>query len=195
MFVKLSGRRCLVVGAGSIGEAKIESLLRSGADVTVVSPQVSSRVAEWISEQAVCWHDRPFRPEDLEGMFLVVAATSRPEVNKLVYREATQRHVLCNAVDDPEHCDFFYPAVVRRGALQIAISTAGHSPALAQRLRCELEQQFSASYGSWLEELAQARQTLLACTMDAAELRLRLHDLASRQSFVRFQQRSMRGPE
>ena len=178
MFLKLSGRRCLVVGAGSVGEGKIESLLHAGADESVVAPTVSERVAEWISKNAVRWRERPFRPEHLEGMFLVIAASSCRKVNKLVYREATRRGILCNTVDDPEYCDFFYPAVVRRGALQIAISTAGHSPALAQRLRCELEQQFSASYASWLEELAQVRQALLACAMDAAERRMRLHELA-----------------
>lgn len=192
MFVKLAGRRCLVVGAGAVGEAKIESLLRTGAEVSVVAPRVTTRVAEWASAGAIRWYDRPFRQNDLDGIFLVIAATSCPEVNECVYREATQRGVLCNAADEPEHCDFFYPAVVRSGALQIAISTGGHSPALAQRLRRELEQHFSAAYAAWLEELAHARHCLLACDMDAAERRVRLHDLASRESFNRFQQRNLR---
>ena len=113
----------------------------------------------------VHWEGRvarlPFRPAELESVFLVVAATSDPQVNDLVFREAQSRGILCNVVDDPERCDFYYPAVLRRGQLQIAISTGGSSPALAQRLRHELEQQFAPGYGEWLEELGEARCRLL----------------------------------
>ena len=153
MFLKLAGRRCLVVGGGSVAEGKIASLLGSGAKVIVVAPDVTEKVSGWASIGEVEWLARSFCPAELEGVFLVVAATSDPEVNDLVFREAQSRGILCNVVDDPERCDFYYPAVLRRGQLQIAVSTGGSSPALAQRLRFELEQQFAPGYGEWLEEL------------------------------------------
>jgi precorrin-2 dehydrogenase len=146
MFLKLEGRRCLVVGAGRVGESKIESLQGTGAELSVVSPRAPGRVTEWAAAGKLCWYPRRFRPKDLDQKFLVVSATSNLAVNELVFSDAKRRGVLCNAVDDPDRCDFFYPAVVRRGPLQIAISTSGQSPALAQRLRHDLEQQFGPAY-------------------------------------------------
>jgi precorrin-2 dehydrogenase/sirohydrochlorin ferrochelatase len=133
----------------------------------------------------VLWEPREFRSTDLEGVFLVIAATASPEVNAAVFREAQARNVLCNAVDDPQHCDFYYPAVVQRGDLQVAISTAGHSPALAQRLRRELEEQFSPEYGEWVQQLGAIRQQLFASNMDPTERRRLLHELASQEAFER----------
>ncbi len=122
---------------------------------------------------------------DLDGVFLVIAATSSREVNGTIFREAQQRNILCNVVDDPEYCDFYYPAVVRRGDLQLAISTNGHSPALAQRIRRELEIQFGPEYGEWLEELGKIRQQLFARGMNPDDRRRLLHELASREAFER----------
>ena len=187
IFLKLAGRRTLVVGGGTIGEGKIASLLEAGAETVVVAPKVTEKVGEWASTAKIAWLARDFSPADLDGAFLVVAATSRTEVNDLVFREARQRGILCNVVDDPERCDFYYPAVVRRGRLQIAISTEGASPALAQRLRQELEHQFSTCYGAWLEELAETRRRLMS-TLDVSERRRWLHDLASREAFESFVQ-------
>jgi len=129
---------------------------------------------------SIRWQAKPFAASDLEGMLLVIAATSLPAVNATVFQEARKRNILCNAVDDPENCDFYYPAVVRRGDLQIAISTAGHSPALAQRLRQELEAQFPPEYGEWVENLGQARKELFSRDLEAEARRRLLHDLASR---------------
>src|SRR5438477_5419726 len=137
MFLKLEGRSCLVVGAGTVAEGKINSLLLSGAVVRVVAPRANAAVQEWARTSAIRWEEREFSPLDLDDVFLVVVATSSKDVNESVFREAKSRNVLCNVVDDPEHCDFYYPAVVRRGQLQIAISTAGESPTLAQKLRRE----------------------------------------------------------
>jgi precorrin-2 dehydrogenase/sirohydrochlorin ferrochelatase len=183
MFVKLDGRSCLVVGAGNIGQSKIRSLIAAGAKVHVVAPQASAAVVEWARAGVVTWDARSFEVSDLEGTFLVVAATSSVTVNEIIFHEAQRRGVLCNVVDDPEHCDFYYPAVVRRGNLQLAISTAGHSPALAQRLRRELERQFGPEYAGWLEDLGKARQQLFSTRMEPNERRRRLHQLASRQAF------------
>lgn len=180
LFVKLDGRPCLVVGAGPVGEAKIASLLRAGANVRVVAPRATHTVRAWARAGRIFWEARGFDPADLEGAFLVVAATSSVDLHERVFREAKRRGVLCNVVDDPERCDFYYPAVVQRGALQIAISTGGLSPALAQRLRRELEQQFGPEYEAWVEQLGQARQELFTRVMDPERRRRLLHRLASR---------------
>jgi len=181
MFLKLEGRSCLVVGAGAVGEPKIESLLVSGASVRVIAPRVSAPVAEWARKGAIAWDAREFNTTDLDGVFLVIAATSSRQVNGAIFREAQQRNILCNVVDDPEYCDFYYPAVVRRGDLQLAISTNGHSPALAQRIRRDLEIQFGPEYGEWLEELGKIRRQLFASGMNPDERRRLLHELASRE--------------
>jgi len=140
IFLKLAGKRCVVVGAGNIAESKIESLLAAEARVTVVAPEASARVQEWAASGELTWEAREYRQGDLVGAFLVVAGTATPAVNRAVFAEAAARDILCNAVDDPPFCDFYFPSVVRRGELQIAISTAGESPALAQRLRKELKE-------------------------------------------------------
>jgi precorrin-2 dehydrogenase len=189
MALKLAGRRCLVVGGGTVAEGKIASLLDSGAKVIVVAPDVTEKVSRWASIGEVEWLARCFSPAELEGVFLVVAATFHPEVNDLVFREAQSRGILCNVVDDPERCDFYYPAVLRRGQLQIAVSTGGSSPALAQRLRRELEQQFAPGYGEWLEELGEERRHLLRMPLEESHRRRWLHRMASRESFVSFLRR------
>ncbi len=185
MFMKLEGRPCLVVGAGTIGEPKIGSLLVSGASVRVVAFTATPAVAEWAKTGAITWEARAFTGADLDGVFLVIAATNSRDVNATIFREAGRRNILCNVVDDPEYCDFYYPAVVRRGDLQLAISTNGHSPALAQRIRRELEVQFGPEYGEWLEQLGTIRQQLFASPMDPEERRHLLHELASREAFER----------
>jgi precorrin-2 dehydrogenase/sirohydrochlorin ferrochelatase len=187
MFVKLEGHSCLVVGAGAVGEPKIESLIQAGASVHVVAPLANAAVAEWAVGGEITWEAREFTPSDLDNVFLVIAATSAREVNEFIFREARRRNILCNVVDDPEHCDFYYPAVVRRGDLQLAISTNGHSPALAQRIRRELEAQFGPEYGEWLKQLGRIRQELFASPMNPEDRRRLLHQLASREAFEQMQ--------
>jgi precorrin-2 dehydrogenase/sirohydrochlorin ferrochelatase len=184
MFVRLQGRPCLVVGAGNVAESKISGLLEAGASVAVVAPQANATVVEWARAGRIGWEQRGFASTDLDGVVLVVAATSSSALNDTIFHEARKRKVLCNAVDDPEHCDFYYPAVVRRGALQLAISTAGLSPALAQRLRRELEEQFGPEYATWLQKLGQAREELFARDLDPEQRRHLLHELASREAFA-----------
>lgn len=183
MFLKLEGRSCLVVGAGKIGESKIRSLLVARAKVRVIAPWATPAVAGWARAGLLAWDARAFHTEDLDATFLVVAATSSVEINDSVYREAQSRQILCNVVDDPERCDFYYPAVVRRGALQIAISTAGKSPALAQRLRREFEAQLAPVYAGWIEELGKVRKQLFGRPLNPERRRNLLHQLASRESF------------
>src|SRR3989441_13017505 len=186
MFLKLEGRSCLVVGAGTVAEGKISSLLLAGAAVCAVAPQANAAVLEWARTGVIRWEAREFSPLDLDNVFLVIAATSSNEVNESVFREAQRRDVLCNVVDHPQHCDFYYPAVVRRGQLQIAISTAGESPALAQRLRKQLEGEFPPEYASWLEELGSRRESLFSAGGDPEHRRRLLHQLATREAFMEF---------
>jgi precorrin-2 dehydrogenase/sirohydrochlorin ferrochelatase len=186
MFLKLSNRPCLVVGAGAIAESKIASLLEADAQVRVVAPQVTPQVRAWAQSKAVEWHQRPFEPADLDGMFLVIAATSSTELHERIFEEATRRAVLCNIVDVPPLCDFYYPSVVQRGALQIAISTAGQSPALAQRLRKQLEDQFGPEYAEWLAQLGATRDKLHATDMDPDERKHLLHADATEEAFEAF---------
>ena len=183
MFMKLEGRSCLVVGAGTIGEPKIASLIAAGASTRVIALHATNAVARWAQEGSIVWEARAFDVADLDGVFMVIAATNSRDLNATIFNEARQRNILCNVVDDPEYCDFYYPAVVRRGDLQLAISTNGKSPALAQRIRRELEIEFGPEYGEWLEHLGRIRQELFASKINPEERRRLLHQLASREAF------------
>jgi uroporphyrin-III C-methyltransferase/precorrin-2 dehydrogenase/sirohydrochlorin ferrochelatase len=185
-FLKLTNRRVLVVGGGSIAAQKIPGLLEAGAQVHVVSPRLSAQLTEWVRNQQITWSPKCFEPQDLDTAYLVIAATSLRDLNAQVYREADQRNVLCNSVDDIDHCHFYYGSIVQRGDLQIAISTNGKSPALAQRLRKELEQQFGPEYASWLDWLGAARESLRAQSSDSESTKRCLHALASKPMFERF---------
>jgi precorrin-2 dehydrogenase / sirohydrochlorin ferrochelatase len=194
LFVKLTGRPCLVVGAGSIGESKIFGLLEAGARVTVVAPQATADIQSQAWGKKIVWRRRAFRPADLKGAFLVVAATSSTKLHEQIFRQARGLGVLCNVVDVPHLCDFYYPAVVRRGALQIAISTSGESPALAQRLRKELEVQFGAEYENWVESIGAAREKIKTRQLDAGERKKHLHEMAGRTAFEEFRAARKRKP-
>jgi precorrin-2 dehydrogenase/sirohydrochlorin ferrochelatase len=192
MFVKLRDRLCVVVGGGQIAESKIPGLLAAEARVRVIAPEVTESLAARARERQIEWVRKAFETKDLSGAYLVVAATSAIEVNHEVFREAEARGILCNAVDDPDYCHFYYPSVVRRGALQIAISTEGLSPALAQRLRLELEAQFGPEYEQWVNWLGAARRFLRAKNDDPEQTRQLLHQLASREMFDKFLQETER---
>jgi precorrin-2 dehydrogenase/sirohydrochlorin ferrochelatase len=187
VFLKLDGRQALLVGAGSIAEQKLSGLLEAGASVTVVAPQASAAIHEKARKGKLQWISREFQPDDLNDTFIVIAATGNPEVNDRVFLESEARGILCNSVDEPERCHFYYPAVVRRGDLQIAISTNGKSPALAQRIRLELEARFDRSYADWLQWLGEVRDLYFRSRV-AREQRVRaLHQIASHRVFERFQ--------
>lgn len=181
IFLKLTGRRAIVIGAGHLAESKITSLRAADAAVTVIAPQASDPIVEQAAAGELTLHSRPYRQGDLAGAFLVVAATNDPAVNRAVFAEATATGVLCNAVDDPPFCDFYFPSVVRRGDLQIAISTAGNSPALAQQLRKNLNEQLPLDLGDWLADLGNLRREVVAAEPLNEERRLILHELAQRQ--------------
>lgn len=166
LFVKLGGRRCVVVGGGKVAERKVEGLLECGGAVTVVSPDATERIARWARQQAITWRRETFSPEAVTGVFLAFAATGDAAANEAVQQACAERGVLVNAVDDPGRCDFFVPSVVRRGALSIAISTEGKSPLFARRLREELEQTITGAYGEFLELLGRQRDTIKSTVPD-----------------------------
>jgi len=182
MFVKLEGKRCLVVGAGKVGEPKISGLIGTGARVHVIALEASEAVHQWARAGEIALEIRGFAPADLDGTFLAIVATASRDLNRSIYHEAQQRRVLCNVVDVPEYCDFYYPAVVRRGDLQIAISTNGQSPSLAQKLRQQLERQFGPGYARWVAELGETRKLVLASDLDPQRKSDLLHSLASREA-------------
>src|ERR1700686_1050762 len=182
MFMKLAGKQCLVVGAGKVGEPKIGGLIDTGARIHLVAIAASDQVREWANAGKIELELRAFSSSDLDGKFLAVVATASRNLNELVYREAQRRGVLCNVVDVPDYCDFFYPAVVRRGDLQIAISTAGQSPSLAQKLRQQLERQFGDGYAAWVEQLGETRRKVLASDLDPERKRFLLQSLPSREA-------------
>ena len=182
IFLKLEGRKCLVVGAGNIAAPKIESLLRAGGVVTVVAPEARPEVRAWSEAGKFLWQQRKFAEPDLEGAFLVITATDLKEVNHSVAEAARARGILCNSVDDPPDCDFYYPSVVNRGDLQIAISTAGKSPALAQRLREEIDSLVPLDSGEWLDRLGQLRLRILEAIPPSESRKRALHLLARRES-------------
>jgi precorrin-2 dehydrogenase/sirohydrochlorin ferrochelatase len=181
--VKLDGRQVLVVGAGRVGEQKIRGLLPTGAEIRVVAREASGAVVEWARNGKIIVEERDFVASDLDDVFLVVVATSSRDLNELIYREAQSRSILCNVVDVPEQCDFYYPAVVRRGDLQIAISTSGQSPSLAQKLRQQLERQFGPGYRRWVAELGETRRRVLASDLDPKRKRQLVQSLASSAAF------------
>jgi len=144
--LKLKGRRCVVVGGGEIGLEKVEGLLACDAGVTLVSPAAVPELEDLAREGSIQWDRRQYRPEDLEGTFLVIACTDDTDRNIAIYEEAERRAMLVNVVDVPPLCNFILPAIVRTGPLAIAISTAGASPALAKRMKREVSELFGEEY-------------------------------------------------
>lgn len=181
IFLRLEGRGCLLVGAGNVALDKIGSLLKTGLRLRVVAPEARPEVRQLAIEGKLEWVQRAFEFSDLDGQFLVITATDSHEVNSAVYREALERNILCNSVDDIPNCDFFFGSVVSRGELQIAISTAGESPAFAQRLRREIDEQLPEDLGPWLANLGELRREVLATHPRSEERKLLLHELAQRK--------------
>src|SRR5215470_44644 len=160
IFLKLEGRKVLIVGGGNIAEQKIEGVLRSATDVTVVAPKLTDRIRSWVQQGLLKHVADDYRAGMAQGCFLVIACTDSEAVNRAIYVEASHAGAIANAVDDPDYCHFYAPAVVSRGDFQIAISTGGASPALAQHVRRELEQRYGEEYGPWTSWLGRTRSAL-----------------------------------
>ena len=181
VFLKLDGRRVLIVGGGNVGLEKITSLSTSGAKLRVVAPRAIAEVREMAVAGRLTWEEREFAESDVCEVDLVITATDRREVNAAVYQAARAHGVLCNSADDPPNCDFYFPSIVRRGPLQIAISTAGESPAAAQQLRREIDGALPADLGHSLTALGNLRREVLAVHPAGERRKQLLHTLATRQ--------------
>jgi precorrin-2 dehydrogenase / sirohydrochlorin ferrochelatase len=155
--LKLKGRECLVVGGGDIGLEKVEGLLACDGSVTLVAPDAVPELETYAAEGSITWERRGYEPTDLEGKFMVIAATNDSEINIGVYEDAEARAMLVNVVDVPPLCNFILPAIVRTGPLAIAISTAGASPALAKRMKREIADAFGEPYARLAIMLNDAR--------------------------------------
>ena len=160
VYLNLTGKRCLVFGGGPVAEDKIAKLRHSGAEVSVVSPEVTPAIRDAALNGDVEWHDRHYQPGDLEGAFLSIAATDQRKVNQQIFQEAERLGVLLNVVDDPAQCTFIAPSIVQRGSVTLAISTGGASPALARKLREALSNNSALEWADLVGVLSQARQEL-----------------------------------
>lgn len=157
VFLNISGRRCIVVGGGQVARRKIGTLLEHGANITVISPELCPELDQLAENGEIEVRQQGYREGDLAGAFVVIAATDDGAINQLVVREARERGILINVVDDADNSDFIAPSVVRRGDITIAISTAGRSPALARKLRTKVEEDFSDEYASLVNLVGEVR--------------------------------------
>ena len=162
IFLNLAGRRCLVVGGGPVAERKVEGLVRAGADVTVVSPALTPALERLAQEKKIVHEKRNYHSGDLSGYQLVFSATDNSDLNRAICAEARERGIWINTADDPAHCDFILPSVLRRGELAVAVATGGASPALSRAIREELEGYFTEDYAILSEIVAEVRRELRA---------------------------------
>ena len=163
MFVDLEGRRCLVVGGGPVAAEKVGKLLLHGAVVRLVTPAMTDELATMVASGDVAEHrPRAYLPEDLDGCFLVIAATNLDAINRMVWQDAEALNLLCNVVDVPPLCNFIVPSIVRRGELALAVSTGGASPVVAKHIRRELEEAYGPEWEALVELLRDVRDELKA---------------------------------
>lgn len=182
LFLELQSRSCLIIGGGEIASRKAAALLKCGAHVKVIAPELSSGLKKLAKAGRVSWRKRRFRPADLAGMELAVAATDDSAINRLASREARRRKIWINVVDQPELCTFILPAVVRRGRLVLAVSTGGASPALAKWIRKDLETRYGPEMGKLLAGAARARKNVLK-SVPGLERRKQLFEKALKAYF------------
>jgi precorrin-2 dehydrogenase len=160
-YLDLRDRPCLVIGGGSVAERKALSLLEAGADVTVVSPALTSKLQELTASGKITHRQKNFEEQDLSGEFLVIAATNSLEVNTIAARSCKKRHILVNVAAPPEEGTFIVPSMVERGELLIAVATGGASPALSKKIRNELERLYGQEYELFLRKLSAVRARVL----------------------------------
>lgn len=155
-MLRLKGKKVVIIGGGFIAERKLISLLHAEANITVIAPDVTERIASLYSSGNIEWKVKSFQNEDIVDAFLIIAATNKPETNQFIY-QAADEHQLINIVNDPDNSNFIVPSVFRRGRLTIAISTSGASPGLAKKLKKEIAEQYDEGFGEYIEFLHQCR--------------------------------------
>ncbi len=186
IFLELAGQRVVLIGGGSVAARKAQSLLAAGVRLIIVAEKINpvlEAICRWTNTKLI---RGKYIKEYLTGALLAIAATNNRELNHQIHKDCQQLQVLCNVVDDPEHCDFFIPAVVNRGKLQIAISTEGQCPAYAGHLRKKLEKTFTTQHGGFLNELMKLRKQVITELTDPAERKTVLGRLVEDASFDYF---------
>jgi precorrin-2 dehydrogenase/sirohydrochlorin ferrochelatase len=177
-FLKLEGKKCVVIGGGKVAERKIISLLEANAIVVLVSPDATPFLAKLAEEGKITWIKDTFKPDHLEGAWLVFACTNQREVQREVFQACEERKIFCNVVDQPDVSSFIVPSVIKRGALTLAISTSGASPAVSRRLRERLERLFGEEYVLYLELMRRIRELILSKGLPQEEKERKLQVLA-----------------
>ncbi len=172
VYLDMRGRPCLVIGGGTVAERKTLTLLEAGADVTVVSPALTAKLQELSRSGRITHRQKNFEEKDLSGKFLVIAATDLPDMNSSAAQSCKKNNILVNVAVPPDESSFIVPSVVERGDLLIAVSTSGISPALAKKIRQELESRYGAEYALFLERLAGIRQQVLEEVADEQKRRM-----------------------
>jgi precorrin-2 dehydrogenase len=160
VFLEMKDRRCVVIGGGAVAERKVEGLVAAGANVTVISPGMTDGLKELLKQDAIRHVAREYQASDRAGYDLVFVATDNSEINAAVFSEARSLRIWVNSADDPDHCDFILPAVIRRGDLTVAVSTGGASPAVTRAIREELDEYFTADYARFIQIAGEVRREL-----------------------------------
>ncbi len=186
IYLEMSGRRAVVIGGGAVAVRKVESLAEAGARVTMVAEHFAAGVEEAMAGLNVETVVSRYHKDFLVAATLVIAATNNTEMNRRIYEDCQELEILCNVVDQPELCDFFVPAVVKRGDLQIAVGTEGQCPAYAGHIRQKLEDLFTETHGRFVDELAKARSRIIEAIPDGDRRKALLGKLASDESFEYF---------
>lgn len=171
LHIDLKGRKTLVVGGGSVARRKVEVLLEYGADLTIVSPELSRCLENRLGVNNIAYIKDHYRPAYLKDKFLVICATDNEAINRQVAFDCTDRGILVNSVSEPDFCTFFFPALLKKGSLTVAISTAGKSPALSRRIKKQLDHFFSPVYETYLNYLGEMRPRIMAEITDAKRRR------------------------
>jgi precorrin-2 dehydrogenase/sirohydrochlorin ferrochelatase len=162
MFVEMKNKNCIVIGGGNVAARKIETLLEFDASITVISPEVEDRIKEISNEGRVIIKKKKYSQEDLEGAFLVIAATSDKEVNERIFKDANERNMHVNVIDDPVNCTFLFPSIVKRGDLVVGISTSGGFPSLSKCIKGKIEEVIPENYCELLKILKECRTRAIA---------------------------------
>jgi precorrin-2 dehydrogenase/sirohydrochlorin ferrochelatase len=186
IFLELGGRRVVIIGGGAVALRKTQALLDAGARLVVVAERVNDLLEALCRDSDVELVKAPYSKSYLAGALMAVAATNNHQLNRQIYQDCQELEVLCNVVDVPELCDFFVPAVVKRGDLQIAVSTGGQCPAYAGHVRRKLEDIFTARHGQFLAELETFRKRIIQQVADPADRKTLLGQVADDKSFEYF---------
>ena len=186
IFLELSGRRAVVIGGGAVAVRKAQALLAAGARLVVVAERIDNMLTVLCRDKKAELIKSKYSKDYLAEAVLAIAATNNHQLNKRIYKDCQELEVLCNVVDEPELCDFFVPAVVKRGDLQIAIGTEGHCPAYAGHIRKKLEKIFTEEHGQFLAELEALRKRIIKDVAEPTERKALLGELADDKSFEYF---------